>query len=158
MDNETFSSGEQPADQTPNPPPAQPDWQAERDARRAERRAWREQRRATRWSRGYGGWMGDALLILLGVIFLLQNFGPAYPFNWWALFILIPALGAFGAAWNWYKQTGQFGAPARGALIGGVVLTLAAVGLLFNLAWGLVLPVLLILAGIALLVNLMLPN
>ncbi len=102
--------------------------------------------------------MGGALLILLGVIFLLQNFGLAYPFNWWALFILLPALGAFGTAWNWYRQTGQFGAPARGALIGGTLLTLVAVTFLFNLAWGLVLPALLILAGVAILVNLVLPR
>jgi hypothetical protein len=158
MSDEPFSSGEQPVDQPPGPPPAQRDWRAERDARRAERRAWREQRRAGRWSRGYGGWIGGALLILLGVIFLLQNFGLTYPVNWWALFILIPALGAFGAAWNLYQQTGQLGAPARGALIGGALLTLVAAVFLFNLNWGLVIPVLLILAGIAMLVNLVLPG
>ncbi len=168
MSSEAPTPGEPPADQTPNPPPAQYDWRAERDARRAERRAWREQRRAMRgswgrgsWGRGswgYGGWLGGAILILLGVIFLLQNLGLAYPFNWWALFILLPALGAFGAAWNLYRQTGQFGAPARGALIGGVVLTLVAVTFLFGLNWGLVLPALLILAGIAMLVNLILPG
>ncbi len=157
MNNETPSSGEQPADQTPNPPPVQQGWRAERDARRAERRAWREQRRAGRWSLGYG-WTGGALLILLGVIFLLRNFGLAYPFNWWALFILIPAFGAFGAAWTWYWRTGRLGAPARSALIGGTVLTLIAAAFLFNLNWGLVLPMLLILAGIAMLVNMTLPN
>ena len=97
-------------------------------------------------------------MVLLGVIFLLRNFGLVYPFKWWALFILIPALGAFGAAWASYWQTGRLGAPARGALIGGTVLTLVAAAFLFNLNWSLVLPALLILAGIAILVNLMLPN
>jgi hypothetical protein len=158
MNDESSSPGEQPADQPPGPPPAQRDWRAERDARRAERRAWREQRRAGRWSRGYGGWLGGAVLILLGAVFLLQNLGLAYPANWWALFILIPALGAFGAAWNMYQQTGQLGASARGALIGGALLTLVAAVFLFNLNWGLVVPVLLILAGIAMLVNLVLPS
>jgi len=157
MSNETPPPGEPPADQAPIPPPVQQDWRTARDARRAERRAWREQRRAGRWSRGYG-WTGGALLILLGVIFLLRNFGLVYPFNWWALFILIPAFGAFGAAWTSYSQTGRLGAPARGALIGGTVLTLIAAAFLFNLNWGLALPVLLILAGIAIVVNLMLPN
>ena len=157
MNNETPAPDEPPADQTPSPQPVYQDWRAERDARRAERRAWREQRRAQRSSMGYG-WTGGALLILLGAIFLLRNFGLVYPFNWWALFILIPAFGAFGAAWTSYSQTGQLGAPARGALIGGTVLTLVAATFLFNLNWSLVLPALLILAGIAILVNLMLPN
>ncbi len=158
MNNETPAPDEPPAGQTPNQPPVYQDWRAERDARRAERRAWREQRRATRRSWGYGGWLGGALLILLGVIFLLRNFGLDYPFNWWALFILLPALGSFSAAWAFYSQTGRWGAPARGALIGGAVLTLIAVTFLFNLAWGLMLPALLILAGIAILVNVILPS
>jgi hypothetical protein len=158
MSNETPAPDEQPAGQTPNPPPVYQDWRAERDARRAERRAWREQRRAA-WRRSPGyGWAGGALLILLGVIFLMRNFGLVYPFNWWALFILLPAFGAFSAAWTLYWQAGRLGAPARGALIGGTLLTLVAVTFLFNLNWGLVLPVLLILAGIAMLLNLVLPN
>src|SRR5512135_2452866 len=127
MSSETPSPDEPPSDQTPTQPPVYQDWRTERDARRAERRAWREQRRAMRHSWGYGGWIGGAVLILLGVVFLLHNFGLVYPFNWWALFILLPALGAFGAAWTAYSQTGRWGAPARGALIGGIVLTLVAV-------------------------------
>ncbi len=158
MNSETPTSGDQPDDQTSSPPPAPRDWREERDARRAEHRAWREQRRAMRRSWGYGGWMGGALLILLGLIFLLQNFGLVYPFNWWALFILLPALGAFGTAWNLYQQTGRLNGPARGALVGGTLLTLVAVTFFFNLAWGVMVPALLILAGIAILVNMMLPS
>ncbi len=97
-------------------PPDYQDWRSMRDAaraaRRAQRDAWRQQRRAWRgswewgdWGGGYwgwrrGGWLGGAILIVLGLIFLLQN--------------------------------------------------------LFNLNWGLVLPILLILAGLALLLNVIL--
>ena len=120
-------------------------------------RAQRRAERAARRAQG-NGWVGGAILILLGGIFLLQNFGVVYAFNWWALFILIPAVGAFGAAWTAYRQTGRLGIAARGSLIGGIVLSMVAVAFLFNLNWALVGPALLILAGFGILINVMLPN
>lgn len=127
------------------------------EARWAERQAWREQRRAWRRSTGTA-WIGGVVLILLGVVFLLQNFGGIRFDNWWALFILLPAVGSFATAWNIYRRTGQLNRPARGALIGGFVLLLITATFLFNLNWGLVFPVLLIVLGVALLLNSMLPN
>lgn len=153
--------GGQSATPPPNQVPVYQDWreqrQAERDARHAAKEEWRAQRRALRGSWG-SGWIGGAVLILLGVVFLLQNLGTFYFNNWWALFILIPALGAFGAAWNMYNTTGRFNAAARGSLISGIVFVLITVTFLFNLNWGIVFPVLLILAGVALLINIMLPG
>jgi hypothetical protein len=131
---------------TSNPQPGYQNSRAQRRAARAERRA-----QST-------GWVGGAILLLLGIVLLLQNFGVVYSFNWWALFILIPAVGAFGAAWAAYRQTGRLGAAARGSLIGGIVLSMVAVAFLFNLNWALVGPVLLILAGFGILLNVMLPN
>jgi hypothetical protein len=124
---------------------------------RAQRRAARAARRARRGTQSTG-WIGGGILILLGGILLLQNFGVVYSFNWWALLILIPAAGAFGAAWTTYRQTGRFGAAARGSFIGGVVLVMVAVTFLLNLHWALVGPALLILTGFGILVNVMLPN
>jgi hypothetical protein len=119
----------------------------------------RAQRRAARAARRSGsGWIGGIVLLLLGGVLLLQNFGVVYAFNWWALFILIPALGAFGAAWTVYRQTGHLGAAARGSLLGGILLLMVAAAFLLNLNWALVGPVLLILAGFGVLMNMMLPN
>jgi hypothetical protein len=55
------------------------------------------------------GWIFGLVLIVVGSVFLLQNWGlPVLIGNWWALFILIPAIGAFTAAWTVYRQDGQF--------------------------------------------------
>ncbi len=148
-----------PSDET-NPSNAQPsssqppqDW---REMRREERRERIEARLERRFS-GSSGWIGGAVLILIGIIFLLQNLGGFYLQNWWALFILIPALGAFGSAWNQYQHTGRLTAGARGSLIGGFVLLLISAFFLFGLSFGNFWPILLILAGLALLANAMLP-
>lgn len=150
MSNDVSSPGGQPISQAPAP---QSVYQDPRAQRRAERAARRAERRLQGPS-----WVGGGILILLGVIFLLQNFGVVYAFNWWALFILIPAIGAFGAAWNTYTRTGHFGAAARGSFIGGIVLTMIAAAFLFDLNLELVFPVILILAGFGILLNMLLPN
>ena len=140
---------------TPTPSAQQPfdqssDFLSRHEARRA--------RRLARHEAGGLGWLGAVILIAIGVIALLPNFGLTLSFNWWALFILIPAVGAFGAARAAYANSGRLGTAARGALIGGIILTLVAAIFLFNLDGGLAFPVLLILAGVGLLLNMVLPN
>jgi cell wall-active antibiotic response 4TMS protein YvqF len=95
-----------------------------------------------------GGWIFGLVLIAVGGIFLLQNAGlPLLVGNWWALFILIPALAAFGAAWNVYRQTGRLTPQAIELATGGLVpLTIAAI-FLFNLNFGYAWPVLLLVIG-----------
>jgi hypothetical protein len=118
---------------------------------RWERRA---QRRAERLERHGGAWVGGLVLIAVGVVLLLQNQGIATLRNWWALFLFIPAVGAFATAWKSYQQAGgRLAGPAAASLVGGTVLTLVAVAFLFNLNWGIVGPVLLVLAGIGALVG-----
>jgi hypothetical protein len=118
---------------------------------RAERRA---QRRAER--RNEVPWLGAAILIALGAVFLLQNLGIITLTNWWALFILIPAGGSFANAWRIYRATGEWG-PAAGPLIGGLIFTALALMFLFNISlginWGTFWPLLLIAGGIALLLQ-----
>jgi hypothetical protein len=154
------------SDQTPLPdenkqsasnPPALPpttdqDW---REQRRLEREARREERQARRGSSG--AWIGGVILILLGVIFLLLSIRGFYLNNWWALFILIPAFGSFADAWNAYSQTGQLTRRVRGGVISGCVFLLITATFLFNWNWGVVLPVLLIIWGVTLLLNSLLP-
>ena len=95
-------------------------------------------------------WIGGGLLILLGVIFLLENFGFPVPENWWAVFVLIPGLIAFNTAWSIYRRNNrQVTASARGALVSGLVLTALALALFFNFDFGRYWPVILIALGVA---------
>ena len=120
------------------------------------RRQRREERRALR---GGAGWLGGIAIILVGLLLLAQNMNMLYLQNWWALFILLPALGSFAAAWGMVRSAGgHFNKYARSAVISGVLFTLAAGMFLFNLNWSLLGPILLVLAGISLLLNAMLPE
>ncbi len=122
---------------------------------RDERRRERELRRQRRASRRSDGWIGGAILILLGVIFLLQNAGMLVFHNWWALFILIPAFGAFANAWTRYRDDGRLDAGVRGSVLTGFLLALVAAAFLFDFESTLFWPALLILAGAGILVNAM---
>ena len=105
-----------------------------------------------------GGWMGGAILVVLGLIFLFQNMGALPVANWWALFILLPAAGAFNKTFNAYHTSGRFTAQARGSFWAGIILSLVTAMFLFNLNWITLGPVMLILAGAGLLVNALLPG
>jgi hypothetical protein len=120
------------------------------------RREARRQRRAERLAdpSGRTGWVAGLILIVLGVAFLLQNTTNfTIPLkNWWALFILIPAIGALDTALRMYRSAGnQLTAPARGSLLVGLVLTFVTAAFLFGLSWSYFGPILIILAGIGLL-------
>ena len=126
------------------------DWRAER---RDERRDWR----------GEHGWVGPlvgaAILIGLGIIFLLQNLGTQLPENWWGLFFLIPAIGSWGAAWRGYETNGnQLTGAVVGPFIVGVIFALLAVAFYMHLDWGIFWPVILILIGIGVLVRALRPR
>lgn len=162
-ENQPYEPGQTPQNsqppQQPQQPPAQPlDW---RDERRREREEWREERREWRDQHhsGRGAWIWGAFLILLGVIFLLDNIGPFHLANWWALFILLPAVGCFQEAWNRYQAVGnRLDSSARGSLIGGFIITLVALIFLFGMNFGLLWPILLVVAGAGLLLNALLPG
>ena len=102
--------------------------------------------------RGPGAWIAAAILIAVGVVFLFQNMGYELPGNWWALFLLIPAIGAFATAWRSYERNGRrYTSAMNGSLIAGVVLLAIAAVFLFDLDvnWGLIWPVILIMLGVA---------
>ncbi len=125
--------------------------------RRQERMARRDARRQMRSGRSFG-WFAGAILVVLGIIFLLQNMGYSVLVNWWALFILIPAYWSFAAAWNIYQDHGEFTRGSLSSLVIGLLLTLLAVIFLLNLNLGIFWPVLLIIGGLALLLSALFPR
>ncbi|MEP7287248.1 MAG: hypothetical protein ABI947_15950 [Chloroflexota bacterium] len=93
-------------------------------------------------------------LIGLGVIFLLQQFGLfSLTGNWWAIFILIPALGLLYNGYTTYRNGGGWSMEAQGQLTGGAAMLLVAGIFIFGLDWGKVWPLFLILGGIFALFN-----
>jgi hypothetical protein len=100
-------------------------------------------------------WIGGLVLVLLGVLFLLQNMGVvAVTGNWWAFAILIPAVVSAATAVAQYRRAGnRLTAPVRGSATGALVFTAVALIFLFDLDWGTWWPVFVIIAGISVLLN-----
>jgi hypothetical protein len=93
-------------------------------------------------------WVFGGVLIVLGVFMLLRNVTGWSFGNWWALFILIPAIGALAKAWQLYQTYGTVNEQVRGSLIGGIVLTFVFAMFFFGFNWALFWPVILIVIGI----------
>jgi hypothetical protein len=102
---------------------------------------------------GWGGWITGLVLILIGLIFLLQNFSMLRLNNWWALFLLIPAIGSFVSAYENYRSNQRITAAGRGPLIGGTILLFLVVVFLFGLDLGTLWPVFLVIGGLVLLLG-----
>jgi len=105
---------------------------------------------------GPGAFIAAAILVAVGVVFLLQNLGYDIPGNWWALFILIPAAFALGGAWQAYAANGrQLGPGVTGSLITGLVLVALTLVFLLDLDvnWDIVWPAVLIVIGAGLLIR-----
>jgi hypothetical protein len=115
---------------------------------------WRELRREERHrrhdARGRGGapWIGGLILIAIGVVFLLKNYGFPVPHNWWAVFLFIPALAALGSAWTIWRREGHLTSAASGALVGGIILAGLGVSFLAGFDWSQLWPVILIVLGL----------
>ena len=125
--------------------------QPEELTRRELRQQRLEERRA---ARSGNGWIGGVIIILVGVFLLMQNLGVSIFQNWWALFIMIPALGAFANAWRAYREAGgHLTGSVRSSLFGGLILTWVSAIFLFNWKWELFGPVLLIVIGIGIFLN-----
>ena len=123
---------------------------SDREARRADRELRRAERRANHGSI-YGSWLPGIILILLGGIFLAQNYFGTTLRNWWALFILIPALSTLTTAYAlWRDGRGQW---AIGPLLVGLGFVALTAIFLLDLPIGQLWPVFLIVAGLGLLLS-----
>lgn len=99
-------------------------------------------------------WIAGGVLILLGIIFIVRNVAGLSLGNWWALFILIPAIGSLLTAFRMYERNDRhFTSASRGPLIGGLILLAVTAIFLFHLDWAKVWPLILILVGLGLLLT-----
>jgi drug/metabolite transporter (DMT)-like permease len=103
--------------------------------------------------RRHGSWILAAVIIVVGVVFLIKNtgwLGEDWDFdNWWALFILVPAFGSFANAWNSYVTGGRrFNSNVARSLMFGLVFLAITIIFLLKLDWSKVWPVLVIIIGV----------
>ena len=105
----------------------------------------------SRSSSRYGAWIPGLVLIGLGLVFLAQNYLGQEIHNWWALFILIPVFFTLERGYA-SLQAGR-SAEAVGQLMGGLVLVALIVIFLFDLPFGQLWPIFLIIGGLSLLVS-----
>jgi len=100
-----------------------------------------------------GVWWG-LILVAIGAIFLLQNIGAlSQHFNWWAVFILVPALSALSGAWFAFERSKHFDAAVRSALGGGLIILTVALMFMFGLDWSRWWPLMLIVPGFTIFIN-----
>jgi hypothetical protein len=105
-------------------------------------------------ARGRPAWIAGGVLILIGVVFIVRNVVGFSFDNWWALFILIPALGSLVTSYQMYQRSGRkFTRSSRGPLIGGLFLLGLTAVFLFKLDWSRIWPFILILAGLGVLLG-----
>ncbi len=120
------------------------DW---RELRREEKRARRAERREMTWGPG-GSWIAGLILVGLGILFLLKNFGVPIPENWWAVFLILPGLGALWTAWRMYQRDGGVTRSVTSTAIVGAVLVVFGASFLAGFDWGVLWPVILIVLGV----------
>lgn len=141
------------------PQEPKPTNQEDKPIERSRREARRQRIEERRAARSGNAWIPGVILVGVGIILLMQNFGATIFNNWWALFILIPALAAFANAWRAYREAGGvLTGQARGSLFGGLILTWVATIFLFNWRWELFGPILLIVIGVGIFLNVSLKN
>lgn len=94
------------------------------------------------------------LLIALGVYFFLREFEVIkVGFNWWALFIFIPAFGSLAGAWSAFWRKRRCTAAVRSRVGSGVVIGTVATLLLLDLNWGVWWPAMVIAGGFSIFLN-----
>lgn len=105
------------------------------------------------WSRAAMG----LVVIAVGVVFLLQNFGISLPFmrlhNWWALFILLGAVPSLGYALQRYRTVGKADGRVLHSLLSATAVVMVALFFLLELSWGLWWPLFVIYGGLWMLVK-----
>ncbi|MGH8401393.1 MAG: LiaF transmembrane domain-containing protein [Gammaproteobacteria bacterium] len=104
-----------------------------------------------------GGLVTGIIVIIVGVFFLLDNLGIDFGFmryhNWWALFILIGAVGPLSYAVQRYRKQGKMDAMVLHSVVSSVSIITVALIFLLDLSWNLWWPLFIIYGGLYMLVN-----
>ena len=91
------------------------------------------------------------VVIAVGVVFLLRNLGYDLPFlryhNWWALFILVGAVGPLTLAAERYRAIGRMDWVVLHSLLSAVAVILVASFFLLDLDWATWWPLFVIYGG-----------
>ncbi|MEO6013445.1 MAG: hypothetical protein ABIQ30_07680 [Devosia sp.] len=132
-----------PANTTETPPSG--DWRAQKRAEKHARRQARHEMTGETWA---GIPMAGVLVIVVGLVFLLGNFGLHLPPRWWAIFILVPAAAALVSAVRLHSIDGRFSSRVTGAATAGALMLAVALILFLDLSWNLGWPVLVIIVGL----------
>jgi len=98
-----------------------------------------------------GSLLPGLLLVALGTIFLLSNLTSFRLDNWWALFILIPAVQNFSSGLKQYRHSANFDRHVRARFFLAFFFTLLSLAFFLSLDFGLIWPAFLILAGLGIL-------
>jgi len=99
------------------------------------------------------------VIIAVGIYLLLHNFGVAFPLpflfmhNWWALFILIAAVGPLMQAVHAYRRSGRFDADAARPALSALIILTVALMFLLDVRWNRWWPVFVIYGGLWFLVR-----
>jgi FtsH-binding integral membrane protein len=106
----------------------------------------------------YWGGLGMGLVVIaVGVVFLLRNLGIDLPFlqfhNWWAIFILIAALGPLSYAAQRWHELGRVDGLVLHSLLSALVIVLVASFFLLDLSWERWWPLFVIYGGLWMLVK-----
>lgn len=79
------------------------------------------------------------VVVIVGVLFLLRNFGVPLPFwgvhNWWALFILLGAVPPLSYALARLRQVGRVDAGVLHGFLSATVVVMVALIFLLDLSW-----------------------
>lgn len=103
-------------------------------------------------TRHHARWIPAAMVMAVGVLFLIVNLGYHLPFldaaNWWAWLILFAAVWPLSEAWSIYRRSGRFDAQVGQALLPALSIVLVAVFFIANLSWATWWPLFVILGGL----------
>lgn len=104
-----------------------------------------------------GGLVMGLIVIAIGVLFLLQNFGVLLPFmqyhNWWALFILIGAVGPLSYALQRYRSQNKLDGVVLHSLVSAAAIVTVALFFLLELDWNRWWPLFIVFGGLWMLAN-----
>lgn len=102
----------------------------------------------------YKNAMWGVMLVFVGTILMLMQLDVLnVGFNWWAIFIFLPAFGSLDTTWRLFLKNRKLDAGVRSSLGGAIILFTLGFMFLFDLDWSVFWPLMLIAPGIMIFLN-----